>query len=106
MLIILLILLVGLTPSLCSLWLLRRADSRAQSRLSYITETVATRRLLNRDNPPELHYIQGFGYVIGNISCRYNARSPYIRCAVNPAGPCSECSQYEPTRDDSAHESA
>src|SRR5690348_6653839 len=34
--------------------------------------------------------------VIGDIACRNNARSPYIRCAVNPSGPCKNCQSYEP----------
>lgn len=32
---------------------------------------------------------------IGDISCRYNARSPYLRCATNPNGPCEGCLHYE-----------
>lgn len=33
---------------------------------------------------------------IGDSSCNYNAHSPYIRCAVNPDGPCDNCTYYEP----------
>lgn len=29
-------------------------------------------------------------------TCKYNADSAFLRCAVNPSGPCSECNQYEP----------
>lgn len=32
---------------------------------------------------------------IGDIRCRNNARNPYIRCAVNPCGPCEGCSNHE-----------
>ena len=32
---------------------------------------------------------------IGNVSCQFNARSPVIRCAVNPAGPCEDCQHYQ-----------
>lgn len=32
---------------------------------------------------------------IGDISCNYNARSPYLRCAVNPEGPCENCPHYQ-----------
>ncbi|MFY7830857.1 MAG: DUF6464 family protein, partial [Pseudanabaena sp.] len=45
--------------------------------------------------PVEMTCIDGFGYVIGKVSCKYNARSPYIRCAVNPCGPCQDCRHYE-----------
>ncbi|MEN9766936.1 MAG: hypothetical protein RLZZ32_896, partial [Cyanobacteriota bacterium] len=30
-------------------------------------------------------------WVIGDPSCRFNARSPLLRCAVLPAGPCERC---------------
>jgi len=32
--------------------------------------------------------LEGVGYLIGDISCQFNARSGYLRCAVNPQGPC------------------
>jgi hypothetical protein len=41
------------------------------------------------------HYVRGVGYVIGFPSCRYNARSDKLRCAVNPIGPCAECSSFD-----------
>lgn len=47
-------------------------------------------------SPQDLRYVEGVGYVIGDLSCRYNAISSQLRCAVNPQGPCSECSSYEP----------
>lgn len=31
------------------------------------------------------------GWVIGDPECRFNARSPLIRCAVLPDGPCERC---------------
>jgi hypothetical protein len=36
------------------------------------------------------------GWVIGEATCRYNARSPLLRCAINPAGPCRDCTHYAP----------
>jgi hypothetical protein len=38
----------------------------------------------------------GQGWVIGDPSCRYNARSPLLRCAVLPDGPCERCSHFRP----------
>ena len=32
---------------------------------------------------------------IGDITCRYNAQSLYLRCAINPLGSCDDCSHYE-----------
>ena len=34
------------------------------------------------------------GWVIGNPLCRYNARSPLLRCAVLPDGPCESCAHF------------
>jgi Family of unknown function (DUF6464) len=34
---------------------------------------------------------------IGDSRCKYNAISPYFRCAINPSGPCEECPNYEKT---------
>ena len=31
---------------------------------------------------------------IGWLSCRHNARSPHLRCAVNPTGPCDGCPDF------------
>lgn len=31
---------------------------------------------------------------IGNPECKYNARSPYLRCAINPDGDCQNCLHY------------
>jgi hypothetical protein len=35
-------------------------------------------------------------WVIGDISCLYNARSELLRCAVNPNGSCDRCIHYQP----------
>jgi hypothetical protein len=32
--------------------------------------------------------------VIGNTRCIYNARSPFLRCSVNPKGPCESCRDF------------
>ena len=36
------------------------------------------------------------GWVIGDPSCRFNALSPLLRCAVLPDGPCQQCLHHEP----------
>ena len=33
-------------------------------------------------------------WVIGDPTCRFNARSPLLRCAVLPEGPCDRCSHF------------
>jgi hypothetical protein len=35
-------------------------------------------------------------WVIGDPSCRFNARTPLLRCAVLPEGPCERCAHYTP----------
>ncbi|MBW4665824.1 MAG: hypothetical protein KME01_16785 [Chroococcus sp. CMT-3BRIN-NPC107] len=34
-------------------------------------------------------------WVMGDASCLFNARSEILRCAVNPQGPCNDCSFYQ-----------
>lgn len=36
------------------------------------------------------------GNILGDPSCQFNARSPLLRCAVNPLGPCQGCAHYKP----------
>lgn len=43
---------------------------------------------------PEERTLWNGTWVIGDISCTYNARSELVRCAINPAGPCDECIHY------------
>jgi hypothetical protein len=38
----------------------------------------------------------GHGWVIGDPRCRFNARSPLLRCAVLPEGPCDRCAHFTP----------
>lgn len=38
----------------------------------------------------------GQGWVIGDPHCRFNARSPLLRCAVLPEGPCASCLHFSP----------
>lgn len=38
----------------------------------------------------------GHGWVIGDPLCRFNARSPLLRCAVLPEGPCERCAHFSP----------
>lgn len=44
--------------------------------------------------PSERSLVNGH-WVLGDISCRFNARSELIRCAVSPEGPCGNCRFYE-----------
>ena len=35
-------------------------------------------------------------WIIGDATCRYNAHSEIMRCAVHPEGPCCGCPDYSP----------
>jgi len=88
---------IGLLPALFSLALMRKAETQAQESLQSALH-LSTHRGMRRfpcHFTADHHYVEGVGYMVGDITCRYNARSAYIRCAVNPDGPCQECSQYE-----------
>lgn len=43
--------------------------------------------------PEDAQWWQG-QWVIGDPSCHFNARSPLLRCAVLPEGPCASCSHF------------
>jgi hypothetical protein len=74
---------------------MRRLGVQTKARLRLASEEAAearTRRLLL---PAETRYVEGIGLAIGDFSCRFNARSAHVRCAVNPMGPCQSCRHYE-----------
>ncbi len=80
---------------LISLYLSYQRRLRARGRRLTIVEPSSNRRFYKRVNrDPEEQYVEGVGYVIGDLTCEYNARSPYMRCAVNPAGLCQDCRHY------------
>jgi hypothetical protein len=89
--------LLGILPPLASLLILRKIKQRWQARLrrARLVTDPQRREDLSRyyyeDEPIDLER-----YAIGDTSCHYNARSPYIRCAVNPSGPCTDCPYYKP----------
>jgi Family of unknown function (DUF6464) len=39
-------------------------------------------------------------WVIGDLTCVYNARSEMLRCAVNPTGSCDRCGHYQPLKNE------
>ena len=94
MVVVVFLIMIGLVPPAISVWASHRAERRIVERLDLVIEAgqypVAWRR---RD--PDEQYIDGIGLVIGDITCQLNARSPHIRCAVNPMGPCNGCRFYE-----------
>jgi hypothetical protein len=94
---ILFIIILALTPFLFSLWLRRKVESQAQRRLQAAMNFSPPERRSNINLPTDSYYIEGVGYVIGDISCQYNSKSPYLRCALHPcATSCENCRDYIP----------
>jgi hypothetical protein len=94
------VLCLGISPFLIYLRFRREWESQARQQLQTASATVAFTRWQRPNLPPDAEYIEGVGYLIGDITCRYNARSSYIRCAVNPEGPCKDCRFYESKEED------
>ncbi|MFH7027445.1 MAG: DUF6464 family protein [Heteroscytonema crispum UTEX LB 1556] len=95
----LLVIAVGFLPSLFSLWILRKSQLRTRAQMRQAAMNLSRTRVRQSSFRPESgdrYYLEGVGYLIGDISCKFNARSGYIRCAVNPEGPCKGCRYYEP----------
>ncbi len=44
---------------------------------------------------PSERSLIGDRWVVGDATCRFNARSELLRCAVNPQGPCAGCRYLE-----------
>ncbi len=94
------IFLVGFIPGFLSCVLLRKVNIHTRQRIYpvYHAMNLPTGRL-HRSHPyleaMDYYYVEGLGYMLGDITCQFNARSPYLRCAHNPAGPCKECPHYE-----------
>lgn len=97
MVVVVFLILVGLMPPLLSVWASYRAERRMEERLDLAMDTGYFYTTLPawRQRHPDERYIDGIGLVIGDITCQLNARSPHIRCAVNPVGPCEGCRAYE-----------
>ena len=112
---ILLVVSLGLMPpTALSVWMMYRVEGSKQQRVVSAMEiptppnvrSPAVEQQSIREMPPpapqlpsEHHYIEGIGLLIGDVTCHYNARSAYIRCAVNPEGPCENCPHYESVED-------
>ncbi len=100
---ILLIVVLGLAPPVLSLWILRQANQRTTQQLRAAMRQSAERRFVSlpaglasgQARPADHRYVEGIGYMIGDLSCQFNARSSHLRCAVNPTGDCKTCSQYQ-----------
>jgi hypothetical protein len=85
---------LGIAPPLFSLWVMRKAQVRARENLIRAREIPVVRIPGRTPFTGDLRYVEGIGEVTGDPTCQFNARSAYIRCAVNPSGPCRDCPHY------------
>lgn len=91
----LLIFAVGIVPPLLSLFVMKKAEEKARSRLRSAQDIPVVRVAPSPALPADRHYVEGVGEVTGDVTCYYNARSAYLRCAIAPEGPCEGCLHYE-----------
>jgi hypothetical protein len=93
-----LILFLSILPSLIYLLIFHQVKQRWRSRLR------RAQIITNYHQRAQLHNYFGdrrratTKYFLGDQNCQNNAHSPYIRCAINPSGPCDQCSHYEPKK--------
>ena len=93
-----LVIIVGLTPAVFSLvvgWYSRRHFQQSMHIAADYATQERLRQFARQSRNPDAHYVDGMGMVIGDITCRLNAKSPFLRCAANPQGPCEGCREYE-----------
>jgi hypothetical protein len=91
------VILIGLIPGMLSSYLITRGVGRYLRRhqdAQVLWENAIARQPAALP-PADYRYVEGLGYIVGDLSCQFNARSPHLRCAVNPSGPCQECSAYQ-----------
>lgn len=90
------IFLMGFIPGLLSYMMVRKIQRYTRRRTYPVMMPIG--RLYRSHaylEAMDYHYVEGLGYIVGDLTCQFNARSPYLRCTINPSGPCKECSHYE-----------
>ena len=101
-----LILILSILPSLVYVLIFQKAKKRWQTRLRRSQINAYHHRSYRNRQYRFYSHSSGYDslrdrrrpvtkYFIGDTSCINNARSPYIRCAINPDGPCDACRHYE-----------
>ena len=91
----LVIVLMALLPAIFALVLMRKAESQARERLRRALRSPIANGRSRQMLLPDHQYVEGVGYLLGDLSCQWNARSSYLRCAINPEGPCQQCTHYK-----------
>jgi hypothetical protein len=94
----LLVIFIGLLPSLFSLWVIRKTHSRTRLRMRQALRIChEDPSEITSDLLKAIAIIWKAWVTSSAISVAFfNARSGYMRCAINPSGPCQNCRHYEP----------
>jgi hypothetical protein len=72
----LLVVTVGLMPSLLSVWVMRKSQAQTRAKLRAAMSAPAVRqRRSPSPSSPDRYYLEGVGFLIGDISCQFNSRS-------------------------------
>lgn len=83
-------------PSLVSFLMMKRAIKTWEERLNQ----TRVRRFAGQGSRSELFHgetdVEPSMQLMGDLSCVFNARSPYLCCAIHPDGPCEGCRDYQP----------
>ncbi|MBN3993836.1 MAG: hypothetical protein HWQ36_25980 [Nostoc sp. NMS2] len=75
-------------------WQIWRDEGRTFDEINQEIELYGTDDF---DNSPIVLDNSATVQTIGDLTCINNARSSYLRCTVNPCGPCQGCKDYEPS---------
>ncbi|MBD2327595.1 DUF6464 family protein [Alkalinema sp. FACHB-956] len=92
---VVLVLVLGLLPWFGSLLFMRKFEAQARDDLQRAITLANRRQIRHVLNGPQSETART-RLTIGDLNCRHNAHSAYLRCAINPIGPCEGCLHYEP----------
>ncbi|MEH2384921.1 MAG: DUF6464 family protein [Nostoc sp.] len=68
-------------------------DNSSPSGIDFEAIASGYSTLLSRDEEASVDELIELRF-IGDLGCKNNARSPYLRCAIKPSGPCEKCQFY------------
>ena len=74
-------------------YLVMQRHHRYQLRSGRYELTSISLQVKAQRQPDDARFWQG-RWVIGDPSCRFNALTPLLRCAVLPQGPCERCAHH------------
>jgi hypothetical protein len=88
---------IAIVPSILGLWQIQRSHRQLDRRWDQIRRRSWARSPDNdatASDAIDLHTAQALP--LGHSNCIWSAKSPHLRCTVNPYGPCFGCRDYTP----------